>query len=153
MDWIFTLPPIELTERDQKLIALLRQNARRPVSEIAAILATSRQTMQKRIDRLVELNVIQRFTVEVSEDVSPAATGTFTVMFTLNLRQSTCSRVFAAIRHWPELLQCWSIAGDRDMVTLFEFQNHSETDVMREKLSRHADVVEVTTSHILKKWK
>jgi Lrp/AsnC family transcriptional regulator, leucine-responsive regulatory protein len=143
----------ELTEKDNQLLALLRQNARRPVSEVAAILGVTRQTVQKRLDRLVENGAIRRFTIELSEGIEAAPAVSFKIAFILNLRQSACSRVFATIRHWPELVHCWSIAGDWDMIAIFEFTNPDSTEAARAKLARHPDVIAVKTTHILKNWR
>ena len=50
---------IQLDETDRKLIALLRHDARAPVSTLAADLKLSRATIKSRIDRLVEKQIIQ----------------------------------------------------------------------------------------------
>ncbi|KAA0972118.1 Lrp/AsnC family transcriptional regulator [Aureimonas fodinaquatilis] len=143
----------KINEKDRQLISLLKQNSRRPVSEIAAILGVSRQTVQKRIDRLVDSGTIQSFTIEVSDPEEAASSVGAKVMFTLSLRQSTCANVYASIRAWDELLRCWSISGERDMILIVDSVGVEDAERVRAKLARHPDVVSVQTSHILKTWK
>lgn len=138
------------SDTDERLLALLSQNSRRTVSELADLLGLSRQAVQNRIARLTERGVIRRFTIETGEVGQPARNR---VMFTLKLRQATCSSVFAAIRIWPELLQCWSVTGDDDMIVVAEAVGPDDADRMRASLSRHPDVQEVRTAHVLKSWK
>lgn len=52
-----------MDDLDRKLIALLRHDARLPVSSLAASLKVSRATVKARIDRLVASGVILGFTV------------------------------------------------------------------------------------------
>jgi Lrp/AsnC family transcriptional regulator, leucine-responsive regulatory protein len=138
------------SETDERLLDLLAQNSRRTVSELAGMLGLSRQAVQNRIARLTERGVIRRFTIETGEVERP---GRNRVMFTLKLRQATCSSVFASLRTWPELLQCWSITGDDDMILVAEAVGPDDADRMRASLSRHPDVHEVRTAHVLKAWK
>lgn len=142
-----------INEKDRQLISLLKQNARRPISEIAAVLGVSRQTVQKRIDRLVASGMIRSFTIEISDPEETASTAGAKVMFTLNLRQSTCSKVYASIRDWDELLRCWSITGDQDMILIVDTIGPADAERLRAKLARHPDVLTVHTSHILRTWK
>jgi len=74
-------------------------------------------------------------------------------MFTLNLRQNTCSLLFQEIKAWPELVQCWSVTGDRDMVVIAQAVNAEDAERLRARLSRHPDVLEIRTAHVLRWWK
>jgi len=59
-----------LDETDRRLIALLRENARLPVSSLAQHLGVSRGTVQNRIDRLERSGHILGFTVRLrSEEI------------------------------------------------------------------------------------
>ena len=142
--------PFALREADQSLIKLLRQNSRRPVSEIAALLGVSRQTVQNRMSRLIDKGIIKRFTIETTETEEQDR---IQVMYTLKVRQASCSKVYATIKRWPELLRCWSITGDRDMVLVAEAVAAEDAEEFRAKLARHPDIEEIQTSHILKEWK
>jgi DNA-binding Lrp family transcriptional regulator len=55
---------------DRRLIALLRENARLSVADLAKQLRGSRGTLQHRIDRLVEQRVLLGFTLRTASEVA-----------------------------------------------------------------------------------
>ncbi len=57
-----------MNDTDRQLLALLRDNARMPVTELAKKLRLSRATVQNRIARLEESGVIAGFTVRVKPE-------------------------------------------------------------------------------------
>lgn len=141
-----------LSDTDRRLLAFLAQDSRRPLSELAALLGVSRQTVHNRMTRLVARGVISRFTIE-TRDEARASPEPPQVMFTLNLRQNTCSLLFQEIKAWPELIQCWSVTGDRDMVVIAQAVNAEDAERLRARLSRHPEVLEIRTAHVLRWWK
>lgn len=141
-----------LSDTDRRLLAFLAQDSRRPLSELAALLGVSRQTVHNRMTRLVEQGVISRFTIETHDEARESAEPP-QVMFTLNLRQNTCSLLFQEIKAWPELIQCWSVTGDRDMVVIAQAVNAEDAERLRARLSRHPDVLGIRTAHVLRWWK
>ena len=56
---------------DQRLIALLRQDARLPVAALAAKLGVSRGTVNNRLAKLQKAGVIVGFTVQLRPDARP----------------------------------------------------------------------------------
>jgi DNA-binding Lrp family transcriptional regulator len=58
-------------EIDQKLIALLRQNARLNVADLAHKLGVSRGTVTNRMHRLEDEQVIVGYTVKLRPDTEP----------------------------------------------------------------------------------
>jgi len=58
----------ELDNTDLEILRLLVGNARRPYSEIADRVGVSPPTVSDRIDRLQELGVVRRFTVDVDRE-------------------------------------------------------------------------------------
>ena len=58
-------------EIDQKLMALLRENARRPVAGLARQLGLARTTVQARIDRLETTGMITGYTLRASAAARP----------------------------------------------------------------------------------
>lgn len=60
-----------MDEIDQKLISLLRQNARLSVATLASRLDVSRGTVTNRIRRLEDSNAVVGYTVRLRPDVNP----------------------------------------------------------------------------------
>ena len=63
--------PLLLDSTDQRLIALLRKNARLPVAALAAKLDVSRGTVTNRITKLETARVIVGYTVQLRPDARP----------------------------------------------------------------------------------
>jgi len=61
-----------LDDTDQRLIALLRQNARLPTATLAAKLGVSRGTVANRLRRLEDAQVISGYTVQLQPRAEPA---------------------------------------------------------------------------------
>ncbi len=63
--------PETLDSTDQRLIALLRQDARLPVATLAAKLGVSRGTVNNRLAKLHKAGVIVGYTVQLRPDARP----------------------------------------------------------------------------------
>ena len=55
----------ELSGQDRRLLAMLKNDGRASITQLAQTLGLSRATVQARMDRLITSGVIQRFTVEL----------------------------------------------------------------------------------------
>ena len=62
---------VDLDAKDRELLDILKRDARTPVTVLAEVLSLSRNTVQKRIDRLVNSGVIDGFTIRVNEQLQP----------------------------------------------------------------------------------
>lgn len=140
-----------LSPLDRELLALLRENSRRSNTELAARLNVSRTTIAEHIERLKDRGVIRRFTIQVAEPKAnkPRGIGAF---FHLKLRRPVCPIVFSAVKGWPELVGCWSIAGGTDMTVHVHCAVHEELEVLRDRLSRHPEIETLWTATILRQW-
>jgi Lrp/AsnC family transcriptional regulator, leucine-responsive regulatory protein len=143
--------PMRLRTSDRMILGLLQQDARRSITEIAAATKLSRTTVKDRIDMMRERNVIKRFTIELAETRKdePACGSAF---FQLQLNRPVCRIIYAAISGWPELLGCWSISGNLDMVVLISATSNQEIERLRDRLARHPEVRTLQTLTILREW-
>lgn len=115
---------------DRRLIALLREDGRAPVSKLAAILKVSRATVQHRLDRLVDSGAVLGFTIRAREDHGPD--GVRAIMMIEVQGQST-TQVIRKLRGLPELRQLHSTNGKWDLVAQLNADNLAEFDrVLRE---------------------
>ncbi|WP_068088485.1 Lrp/AsnC family transcriptional regulator [Polycladidibacter stylochi] len=139
-----------LSENDEKIINLLKQDSRRSLTEISAIIGLSRQTIQSRIQRLTDKQTIKRFTIEVDEKLT---TKDDKVAFFIKIKNNACEKLYSSIKNWPELLYCYSLTGHIDMLVVIKAVSNDETERLRNKLYRHPSVVSVHTQGILKTWR
>lgn len=76
----------ELDETDTRILQLLTENARRPYNDIAKRVGVSPPTVSDRVDRLEDLGVIDRFTLDLDRSRISDGVG---VLVDLQLRPGT----------------------------------------------------------------
>ena len=102
-----------MDELDQRLVRLLRQDARLPAATLAARLGTSRGTVQNRIDRMRADGVLLGFTVRMRGDLEE---GGVRAICALEVRSADTGAVIAALRRMPELGRIYATNGRWDLV-------------------------------------
>lgn len=107
---------MHLDSVDMELIRLLRLNARRPNSELAAEVGLSPSACLRRIRLLEDRGVIRGYTAVVDAATRPDA---LTVIVRLTLEGQTedhLRRFETAVRRHPEIEECFLMTGDSDYV-------------------------------------
>lgn len=145
------LPDVAISPLDRDLIRLLSQDARRSNTELAGLLKVSRTTIKNRIARLVDLGVIERFTIKLAgkDHGGPPEESAF---FHMKLKRPFCRMVYESVRGWPELTGAWSIAGGTDMTLLVQCKGLDRLEDLRDRLARHPEVEVVWTAMVLRQW-
>lgn len=139
------------TNINSKILTLLKGNARSTISEIASKVGVSRTTAKEKIDMMLEKGVIRRFTIEIGDsqknDIPPEM-----AVFEIKLTRSACKSIYQNINSWPEIVGCYSLAGDLDMILLVQARDTSTVEALREKLVQMHYVQKVQTRTVLKRW-
>ena len=102
-----------MDSKDLRLIALLRENARAPVAQLAKQLGVSRGTVQNRIDKLVENHVLLGFTVRTASEV--AAHRVRAVMM-ISVEGDRSEAIIKGLRGYPEVRELHTTNGRWDIV-------------------------------------
>ena len=96
---------------DERLIALLRQNARMSLTALSRAVSLSRTAVQARIARLERDGVILGYQAIVrEEDHGDELRAILSLVFS----QRPCKPVVAKSRHWPEIEHYYSVTGPVD---------------------------------------
>jgi len=104
-----------LDETDRRIVALLREDGRLSVNEVAQRAHVSRATAYARLDRLRSSGVITGFTAEVD----PAAVGLpVTALILMNLEQKNWRAVHDALGSVPGVEWSAFTSGSFDMALL-----------------------------------
>jgi DNA-binding Lrp family transcriptional regulator len=115
---------------DRKLIAILREDGRAPISKLATLLQVSRATVQTRLDRLLDSGAVLGFTIRAREDSGP--NGVHAIMMIEVSGQST-TQVIRSLRGIAALHQLYSTNGNWDLVAQLSAESLSDFDrVLRE---------------------
>ncbi len=103
-----------MSDTDRQLIALLRDNARMSVTELAQRLRVSRATVQNRIDKLEQGGVIIGYTVRLK----PEAEGhRIRAWMGIAVEGNKAQAVLQALRGEPHVYALHSTNGRWDIVT------------------------------------
>ncbi len=130
---------------DRDLIALLRANARTPVSDLARSLGLSRTTVQSRLERLERSRRITGYTVRLSQ---AHERGQIQAYVTITVQPKQAGVVAEQMRGLKDVRRLQSVSGPADMVALIEAPSAAEMDALIDAIGG-LDGVERTTSSIV----
>lgn len=136
---------MKISDSDQQLLSVLRENARASAAEIARRLKLSRTTVQSRIERLERQGVISGYTVRIHDQ---AERGHIRAHIMITVLPKQMSSVVAALRAIPEVRTLHSVSGPFDLVALGMVPSVSEMDELTDRIGT-IDGVERTTSSII----
>lgn len=135
-----------VTDLDHRLISLLRQDGRLPVSVLAERLQVSRATVTKRLDRLRANGVIVGFTVQVKD--TAGMSGARAISF-IEVEGHTTDQVVARLRGFPEIQGLHTTNGGWDLVAEISCPGLVEFDDVLRRIRGIPGVVNSETSLLL----
>lgn len=136
---------MKISLADERLLSLLREDARASTAHIARRLGLSRTTVQSRIDRLQQQGVIAGYTVRVHEDYEQGQVRAH-VLIAVSPRKMPA--VVKALREIPQVRSLHSVSGPHDLVAMLVVGGVSEMDEVTDAIGA-IDGVERTTSAII----
>jgi DNA-binding Lrp family transcriptional regulator len=137
-----------LDEIDEKLLALLEQNARRPAVALARAVGLSRSAVQERLARLEDEGAIAAYTIVRGR--GPAQGVRALLLVSISTRP--CEVVLKRFSDWPQVIACWSVAGPTvDAVLLVETPTAEALGDFRERLGQVQGVAAITTAPVLRR--
>lgn len=134
-----------LTELDRRLLALLREDSRQPITKLAADLGLSRANVYARLSRLEEEGVIQGYTVRLGDDYHRRLIRA-QVMIKVQLKLAKATE--AQLAEIAELSALHAISGEYDLSAVVEAETVSELNDLIDRIGA-LDGVERTTSSVL----
>lgn len=140
---------MHLTDMDHKLLALLKDNARLPISELAKRLDVARTTARNRLERLERMGVITGYTVRLSDRYMRSLIEAH-VLLKLDPKRATLS--LKTIAKFDELTDLYSISGEYDCVAIIKADSSERLDEILISIRNMESIVQTQSSIILTKW-
>jgi DNA-binding Lrp family transcriptional regulator len=137
---------VSVTDADRALIALLRQDARASVADLARRLGVSRTTAQSRLERLERSGVIAGYSVRLGDAYER---GLVRAHVLVTAEPKLASRVVAELAAVPEVRTLHSVSGSFDMIVIVEAPSIEELDLLLDRIGALEGVDRTMSSIIL----
>ena len=131
--------------QDRRLIALLREDARQPITSLAQALGLSRASVYARMDRLERDGVIAGYTVRLGADYDERL---IRAQIMLKVAPRLTQALERKLMQMAELITLHAISGEYDMIVLVEAEGVSALNDVVDRIGV-LDGVEKTTTSIL----
>jgi DNA-binding Lrp family transcriptional regulator len=134
-----------LNDLDRRLLALLREDSRQPVTKLASDLGLSRANVYARLSRLEEEGVIGGYTVRLGEAYDRRLIRA-QVMIKALLKHAKA--IEEALAQMPGLSALHAISGEYDLIAVVEAETVGELNAIIDSIGE-LEGIERTTSSIL----
>jgi Lrp/AsnC family transcriptional regulator, leucine-responsive regulatory protein len=139
-----------IDETDRAIIELLREDARRTVSDIAGRVNLSPAPVKRRIDRLEEIGVISGYTVVLDhQKVGPSIEAYTELRFS---GDTDVDDILHSAAELPEVLEVLAIAGDPDALVRVRVEDMDHLQRVVNELRRSGRVTGTKTLIVLGRW-
>lgn len=136
-----------LDEIDRKIIKILRKDARTPFTEVGRELEISDATVHVRVKRMLNDDIIKRYTVIVDEAILGKKVSGFVM---LNVTPGSLEEVIEHLLELEYVNEIYEIHGQNDLILKFWAAN---LDEMRDYLLKIREVSHVTNSELITIYK
>lgn len=134
----------ELDDLDRRLIAALREDARMPITRLAAVLKVSRTTAQARLDRLLESGTVLGFTIRARQ-----ANDQVRAVMMIEIEGRSTTAIIKRLRGFPELAALHTTNGGWDLVAEITAASLGDFDRILREVRQIEGVLNSETSLLL----
>ncbi|RUX22922.1 Lrp/AsnC family transcriptional regulator [Mesorhizobium sp. M7A.F.Ca.US.011.01.1.1] len=134
-----------LSDAEQALLSLLRENARASTAELARRLGVSRTTVQSRIERLEQRGIISGYGVRLAPDYEQ---GLVRAHVLLTVTPKLADKVVRGLRALATVRTLHSVSGNFDMIVIVDAPSIRDLDMLLDQIGA-MDGVERTLSSII----
>jgi DNA-binding Lrp family transcriptional regulator len=133
-----------LDSKDRLILDLLRADARLPLKTLAAKVGLARSTLRDRLSRLEADGVIRGYRADIADGGSNVAAYLF-----IRLKATPSPNLVALLKRLPEVRSCTSLTGDIDLLVEIAAGTTERVNALRDRISSHESVADLTTSIVL----
>ncbi len=141
---------VKLDAKDKQLIALLKLNARTSVTELARHVHLARSTVQERIKRLEDNQVIQGYSVNINKEFTEQAC--ICARVAIKARSPDQNTIIKQLSSLPEVTCCESISGNSDLFIEVQTQTTGQLEYVIDKIGQLKGVEHTESSIVLKRF-
>jgi len=136
-----------LDSKDRALLRMLSENSRTPYRKLGEELGLSEAAVRKRVQRLIKLGVIKRFTLEYSTGEEVEA-----LILVKVSPPKPVPEASKQVRMIPDVVKVYEVAGVYDMVVHVRSNSIAGVNKVIDKIRAIEGVAETNTMMILRAW-
>lgn len=134
-----------LSKEDERLLSVLRTNARTSISDLARILHLSRSTVQTRIERLEQTGVIKGYVVEYGQKFVSTLVSAHV---SIKVKQKLTTKTNVELKQIPQISELYAISGEYDLIAVVQAQSTEQLSHLLDDIG-NLDGVERTNSAVV----
>jgi DNA-binding Lrp family transcriptional regulator len=134
-----------ITPQDEKLLSVLKTNARASISDLARLLSLSRSTVQSRMLKLEENGIIKGYSVDYGDNY---LTNMVSAHVSIKVRQKLTTKTNVELKQIDAISQLYSISGEFDLIAVVQAQSLEQLSHLLDDIG-NLDGVERTTSSVI----
>lgn len=135
-----------MDELDQRLIALLKVNARLPVVTLAKSLGCARSTVQLRLKSLEDAGVISGYTISLTR---PQSTRRIHAMVLVGIDAKQEVSITQALSRRYEIDRLYSVSGRYDLCAMLSTETTEELDAVIDRIRAISGVTDTVSTIFL----
>jgi DNA-binding Lrp family transcriptional regulator len=133
-----------LDDKDRRILETLRADARIPLKTLAAKVGLARSTLRDRLSRLEADGIIRGYRADIMDGEAVVSAYLF-----IRLKSTPAPGLIALLRNLPEVRSCTSLTGDVDLLVEIAAASTDLVNALRDRISSHGAVADLTTSIVL----
>lgn len=139
-------PGVNLDEIDERLLTLLRDDARQTIAQLAKELGISRGAIYSRLSRLEEEKIVAGYTVRLGHAFAASRVRAHMMIKTLPRFHREVEQALAGL---PQVQAIHAISGEYDIIAMLEAEDSGQLNELIDDVGLLDGVERTTTSVIL----
>ena len=137
---------MSLSPIDEKLLALLSQNARASTSSLARELSLSRSTVQSKIRKLEQAGIIKGYSAQLGDSYKDNLVSAHVLITVHQKKTAQTNRQLAAM---PNITAIYAVSGDFDLIAVVRTETTSNLSHVLDEIANLEGVERTNSSLIL----
>jgi len=133
-------------QNDKQILAILRNNSRTSVADIARELKLSRSTIKDRIDRLEAKEIIKAYSILLSDEYTK---GSISAHVMIKLESGRPPSIIKHLQKIDQIRTAYAVSGNYDLIIIVEAESTKELDEVIDTVREFDSIKDTITSVIL----
>ncbi|MFN3236105.1 MAG: Lrp/AsnC family transcriptional regulator [Pseudomonadales bacterium] len=131
---------------DEKLLALLMQNARASTSALARALSLSRSTVQSKIRKLEQTGIIKGYTAQLGDSYADSLVSAHVL---ITVHQKKTAQTIRQLIAMPSVTSLYAVSGDYDLIAVVRTETTAQLSQVLDEIGNLEGVERTNSSLIL----